>query len=269
MTDQRDMTPDDLSTHPLPAGRTVDLVTTGAGDELIVYDLRTHHIHHLNATAAAIWRLCDGRRTIAGLTRDAGHDLGAEVDAMTVRIALTRLDQAALLDRPLPVRVRLDLPTRRAFLRRAAGSGLIALPVIASMTAPAAAQMVSQPDPPCKAELQPCATEVECCLEGSTCVESVNGTYYGVGVCHLADIQMCKNDDEICTSSDQCCLPNRECTTMVHGQEQADAVCRPIFTCKANREICGQTSDCCDPASICTEIYDGAGWHADMLCIPQ
>lgn len=44
-----------------------------AGDELVLYDLRAGRLHHLNSTAAAIWRLCDGTvspaQIVASMTR--------------------------------------------------------------------------------------------------------------------------------------------------------------------------------------------------------
>jgi len=35
-----------------------------AGDELVLYNVRAGQLHHLNSTAAAVWKLCDGTTTL-------------------------------------------------------------------------------------------------------------------------------------------------------------------------------------------------------------
>ena len=55
-----------------PVARYQDLVITETGDELLVYDETSHQIHHLNAEAASVWRLCDGVRSIDAIARDSG-----------------------------------------------------------------------------------------------------------------------------------------------------------------------------------------------------
>jgi hypothetical protein len=50
--------------HPVigrPARRTRDLECQDVGDELMVMDARSDRVHVLNATMAAIWKLCNGR----------------------------------------------------------------------------------------------------------------------------------------------------------------------------------------------------------------
>lgn len=47
------------------------------GDEVVVYDPASDHVHYLSDTAAVIWQLCDGRRTvdeIVELLREAYPD---------------------------------------------------------------------------------------------------------------------------------------------------------------------------------------------------
>jgi hypothetical protein len=46
-----------------PARRTQDLDCQEVGDELMVMDARSDRVHVLNATMAAIWKLCDGGRS--------------------------------------------------------------------------------------------------------------------------------------------------------------------------------------------------------------
>jgi hypothetical protein len=56
-----------------PLARTEELVTTTSKDEVLVYDKTAHHIHHLNASAAQVWYLCDGERTVADLAVETGR----------------------------------------------------------------------------------------------------------------------------------------------------------------------------------------------------
>lgn len=72
----------------VPSARTVDLVTTESKDEVLVYDQTVHHIHHLNATATKVWRLCDGQRTVSEIAAEAG------VAEEAVKLALRTLEDA-------------------------------------------------------------------------------------------------------------------------------------------------------------------------------
>ncbi len=84
----------------VPAARTIDLVTTQSNDEVLVYDQQAHHIHHLNATAADVWRLCDGERTVS----DIAVETRPRRDA--VQLALRTLEDAQLLDGELATAMR-------------------------------------------------------------------------------------------------------------------------------------------------------------------
>ena len=120
----------------VPAGRVENLVTTKAGDDVLVYDQDRHHIHHLNPTAAAVWTLCNGRRSVSDISQATGFDSDA------VRLALRKLEEANLLDGPLAPDVRGAMQSRRSFMKKAAVAGL-AVPMIASISAPAASAQTS------------------------------------------------------------------------------------------------------------------------------
>lgn len=61
------------------------------GDELCLYGWRTKEVHALNATAACVGRMCDGRTTV----RDMAEKLRAEFDVRhaeeLVRLALAEI----------------------------------------------------------------------------------------------------------------------------------------------------------------------------------
>lgn len=135
----------------VPTARTSDLATTQVKDEVLVYDEQRHHIHNLNQVAATVWRFCDGQRTV----RDVA--LITSIDEDAVRIALRKLEDANLLDGSLSTEMRGDAQSRRAFMKRAAIAGAVALPTIVSITAPQAAAASSH-----GATGDPCSSGSDC-----------------------------------------------------------------------------------------------------------
>ncbi len=95
----------------------------------------------------------------------AGAMIDVPLDQRSVRMALTKLDDALLLAEPLAPEFRLAGMDRRRFLKRSA-IGASALPVIVSMSAPTAAAAASG----CKSVRQECIWDSECC--SGTCFGS-------------------------------------------------------------------------------------------------
>lgn len=134
-----------------PESRREQLLTESVGNELVIYDARTHDAHHLSPTAAHVWRQADGERDVADLARalrqSIGRSLGAEGatvdDAESlelVRLALVELDRAGLLARALPNLAVLGEPISR---RQMLGVTAALLPVVASIVAPTPAMAAS------------------------------------------------------------------------------------------------------------------------------
>ncbi len=122
-----------------PQARLDHLVMTHAGEEVLVYDQTIHAIHHLNPTSHLVWTLCDGTRTPATIAQVASAALGAEVSDVVVRLVLSQLAGANLLVGAAPTETEHPRHSRRAVLRRMAVAGGVALPVLVSVSAPAAA----------------------------------------------------------------------------------------------------------------------------------
>jgi Coenzyme PQQ synthesis protein D (PqqD)/Ion channel inhibitory toxin len=113
-------------------------------DGLIVYDRDRYQAHSLNRAAAFIWQQCDGRTRVSEIAARLPQ-VELPVDEALVWLALARLQKAHLLEaRPV-------LPaggvTRRAAIRKLGlVGGLVALlPVVDSLTPPAALAAVSPP----------------------------------------------------------------------------------------------------------------------------
>lgn len=132
-----------------PEARTEHVMSQPLGDELVVYDIERRQYHHLNATAALVWRNCDGQRSVEELSVLVREIISQEAGDETVWSALLLLQEANLLTEPgLPEDS--SSPTRREFLSRAARTGGRALfaATVATVAAPAVAQAQSSACPP-------------------------------------------------------------------------------------------------------------------------
>ena len=81
------------------------LVVEEMDEEILLYKPSTHEAIHLNGPAAAIWKLCDGTRTV----KDIVECLGAEFPTSKSTIALE-------------VQEAIDLLLRDGALERSSGS---------------------------------------------------------------------------------------------------------------------------------------------------
>jgi coenzyme PQQ synthesis protein D (PqqD) len=120
----------------VPRARRRQLVVEQVADETLVYDLERHRAHCLSATAAWIWRRCDGATDVATLAARLGRKLGREVDEEVVWVALHRLSRARLLEGPMPPARARSLRSRRELVAAAAVVGVSVL----SMAAPTSGQ---------------------------------------------------------------------------------------------------------------------------------
>lgn len=115
----------------LPRARIDGLTSTINGTELLIHDAERNHFHTLNATASAVWRACDGTRSVEEIAARTGFD------AAVVTLTLDKLSDAHLLAATVPS----SGMSRRDVARRLAAAGVagaVALPVIASITSESA-----------------------------------------------------------------------------------------------------------------------------------
>ena len=155
------------SEQTVPLARTRDLVTQELPDELMVYDTSNDKVHCLNKTAAAIWRQCDGRRTVQDVANALSFETGAaSLDEKTVWYVLRQLDKRGLLDARLKVPAEMSGGmSRREAMRRLAIGAAVATPLIATLVAPTPAQAQSG-TPVCP---NPCTFDVDCTGQDEIC----------------------------------------------------------------------------------------------------
>lgn len=123
-----------------PAARTERIAVEELDGELLIYDLDTHKAHCLNGEAAAVWRLCDGTRSVTELSATIAQGAPHEVAEELVLHALSELGKRKLLVLEVP-EAGSGVSRRELFRKLAiAGAAGLAIPVVRSIVAPTAAQ---------------------------------------------------------------------------------------------------------------------------------
>lgn len=167
-----------------PAARRDDIVTREIDGELLIYDCVRDKAHCLNETAAAIWKHCDGKTSpgeiAESLTKEKNGATGEAVIAVGESIVWLGLDE---LRRKHLLKETSNWPliasgfqsgngksmlSRREAIRRIGLGAAIALPVVATITAPTPAQAGT-----CRGGGATCGTGSQCCsgvCSGGTCL---------------------------------------------------------------------------------------------------
>ena len=125
-----------------PLARTDQIVTKEIDGELLIYDCARDEAHCLNSSAAAVWKLCDGRTSIPEMAHFVSSAAGITIDEIVIHSALRQLSARALLAKGYNVRSRPSDISRRSLARRL-GVAVALLPIITSMSAPTASAAVS------------------------------------------------------------------------------------------------------------------------------
>ncbi len=147
-----------------PLARKEGLVIQELPDEVLVYDLDRDRAHCLNQTAAFVWQHCDGRTSPVEIARSLGQKVNAPVDEKVVWFAIDQLGRNHLMaSLPVPPQSVAGL-NRREMVRVLGIAAAVAVPVVASIVAPAPAQAAT-----CVGSGGSCAGGQLCC-SGLTCV---------------------------------------------------------------------------------------------------
>jgi Coenzyme PQQ synthesis protein D (PqqD) len=125
-----------------PRSRTHELIVQEMQDETLVYDEHNHRAHCLNASAALIWKSCDGARTVSEIANQVSRELGAPVTDEIVLNAIDKLSRRRLMTEPSRPSVRRTALTRREVLRNLGRGAVVAI------HRQALACLAGQPAPP-------------------------------------------------------------------------------------------------------------------------
>ncbi len=138
-----------------------DTIVRQLSDEFIVYDKETNHAHCLNQIAADVWRLCDGKKTVAEITRSM-EKAKPPVEEGLVWMTLRKLSKAGLLLEPIPLPPpSIDL-SRREVMRRVGMTAMVTLPLVTSMLVPTAAEAASCATIGQLCNTKPCCAPLTC-----------------------------------------------------------------------------------------------------------
>lgn len=124
----------------------------------MVYDMQRHQLHHLNPVASVVWHRCDGQQTIFDLARRCSLAMNTTIAEAQIVDALNLLQEANLLQQPLPTAMATPRSSRRTMVRRMAIGTAVMAPAIVSVSAPALAQAS-----PCRQPEQSCSAHADCC----------------------------------------------------------------------------------------------------------
>lgn len=159
-----------------PSARQEGLVVREVADEVLVYDLERHEAHCLNASAAAVWRACDGSKTVAQIASQLRGELDPSIDEDVVWVALSELWKQNLLQGEDEPKTRSGLSRATLLKRAGVGAAALSLPAITSLVAPTVAHAVSNlPTGSC------CNSSPECA--SGFCSNTFCGTAGFAGTC--------------------------------------------------------------------------------------
>jgi hypothetical protein len=146
-----------------PISRKENIVVQEVDGEVLIYDLKKNKAFCLNKTSSLVWQACDGKRTIADINNWLGKQLNSQTDEDVVWLALDQLSKENLIEDQIKLENHVNGLPRREAIKRIGTASLIALPIIASLTAPTAAQTAT---PVCGATNRPagcpCQSNNEC-----------------------------------------------------------------------------------------------------------
>lgn len=188
-----------------PLARADELVVEELGDELLVYDLTADRAHSLGATAARVWRACDGTRNIEALSAEVG------LDTDTVDRALDELDGCKLMDES---ELAVGTTRREATVKLVKiSAGAAAAPLIVSLGLPATAAAT---------------VPIEVCANALTHGCGIDCNPHNGSKCGCCCCQQTATPPQVCQGDTKCCLPKSMCEAKVWGP---DSNCSDVSCC--------------------------------------
>jgi Coenzyme PQQ synthesis protein D (PqqD) len=126
-----------------PISRKADLVVQEMDNEVLIYDLTENKAYCLNQTSALVWQLCDGNKTIDEISEILGQKLNSSANQDIVWFALDQLKKENLIENEIGSHKTLTGMSRREVIRKVGLGTMMALPIVASISAPLAIHAAS------------------------------------------------------------------------------------------------------------------------------
>lgn len=176
----------------LPVARTADLIEQDLDNELLIYDLRINKAYTLNETLMKVHRGCDGRQTFDDLKRKYKF-----TDDL-IHLALQELAGSNLLENYAAANHFAGM-SRREVVRKIGLATMVALPLIASITAPKSIHAASNQQAVNFCEEVECPYAEDQCHYDGRCDETTGDCFFPV----KEDGTPC-NDNDFSTVGDVC-----------------------------------------------------------------
>jgi hypothetical protein len=125
-----------------------DLLVRELNSEVILYDRRTRKAYCLNPAAAAVWRLCDGQKSVKEIARALEKDSAVPIDEAVVWLAVREFNRSGLLQNEIAPAVAGNQLSRRELVKRIGAVAALALPIATSIIVPTPAAALSPPHKP-------------------------------------------------------------------------------------------------------------------------
>ncbi len=154
-----------------PQARQHGLIVQELQDEILVYDIESNKAKCLNETSAAVWKACDGKRSVSDIAVSLEMAADGHVSEELVLLAIDLLQKNDLLEEGY----QLSLPghSRRDIVRKLGFATVMALPVVASLAVPskaiAAASCVCIVPTDCISQVS-CPSITNCAPATGTCI---------------------------------------------------------------------------------------------------
>ncbi len=132
-----------MKKNATPLARQDKLVVQNLESETLVYDLETNRAFCLNQTSSKVWEKCNGKNTVAEIVQLLSLQTKFPVQEDLVWLALDQLHKENLLDETISISSSFNNFSRREVIKKIGLSSAVALPLISSLIAPAAAHAAS------------------------------------------------------------------------------------------------------------------------------
>jgi hypothetical protein len=143
----------------LPAVRREGLIVHELPEEVLIYDVDRDKAHCLNATAAFIWKHCNGKTTVPALQAGLKKEFGFANETM-IWLALDQMEKFDLLQTPVRRSAAMKGISRRTVIRSMGVAAIASVPLITTIIAPTVHALVS-----CQEPGHSCGNQAQCCSQ--------------------------------------------------------------------------------------------------------
>lgn len=132
-----------MNTKAFPLSRQRDLLTRELENEVLIYDLEIDKAFSLNQTSSLVWLACDGKKNISQITESVSAKLKSPATEDLIWFTIDELKKLNLIENGEQLPSAFNGISRREVIKKVGLGTMVALPVIASLSAPKAANAAS------------------------------------------------------------------------------------------------------------------------------